>query len=1071
MAGSAANPDAGDSETFERAGALFAEACELPEVDRVAFARERAAGDAALLAQVLQLLEGDQRGFGYLDAGAAPLAARLLHAKSFEEAPTAAPDRIGPYRIVRPIGEGSMGLVFEAEQEHPRRHVALKLLRTNPMRPDRARRFQREIDVLARLDHPGIARIFGAGVSDDGLPYFAMELVEGDTLTQHVRATRPALEEQLHLVAQLCDALEHAHQRGIVHRDLKPANVLVDGSGAPKVLDFGIASAAADGRSDGTLMTEAGTVLGTLSYMSPEQARADGRAVDRRSDVYSLGVLLYELVTGVLPLPLDGMPIHEALRTLVEDDVPPLSAHRRDLGRDLETIVQRALEKDPNRRYPSAAAFAADLRHWMANEPIAARPATTFYRASKFVRRHRGLVVGVSAAFVVLVVATVLLAWQAQRATEASQRAREEARRAQFQTYLAAIQGAEAALAIGDLGTASALLASAPADRRGWEWRQLLARLDTSARVEHLPAAALALRTRGDGAVLALLADGSLLAFSDDLAEQRVERELEGAPFVLAALSPKGSAAVTADAAGQLVLHDLVAHTSTSEGAIEGLIQLAVADGAAAFGALTRSKVAYFGVRGGGGPTQTPWLGRHGLAFAPDGDRLLAGSPFGEVLEWSHTTQGERRLFGGDPSDIRWLASSVDGERMAAGHLDRRVFVFDRDGSTAPLGPFLGNVGQLEGIELSSDGRHLATAGGDGLVRAFDLLAPGSTEWFVGQGGEFAGLAFGAAGDRLLSIGSDRTLRLWLRGDDHRSSVLRGHGSWVYPVVFAPDGEQIFSGAWDASVRRWGGARGEARGVLHQLDDEQAVLSLALSPDGKLLAVGRRHGQPLLLDAATGELLAELSTPLPHTTEALAFDNTGRRLAAFRFDGRVHSAAGRMALFDVRERRLLADCELSSDGRGPVRFAPSGGRLFVLASAHLVVYDAEDGRELARVPAERGGASLAFSDDGSLLASGHASGRIALWDPESLEERGELRGHRGVVYALAFHPDESRLASGARDGQILLWDMSDGTRVARLVGHTNYVYSLAFSPDGSRLVSGSGDGTLRLWDTVPRHQR
>lgn len=1064
-------PDTSESGTFERALELFAEACDRPADERDAFVRERAAGDGLLLQHTLQLLAGDTHPSAFLDGGSAPVAARLLPTSLIDDGRTAFPERIGPYRILRPIGEGSMGIVFEAEQDHPRRRVALKLLRTNLTRPDRARRFQREIDVLARLDHPGIARIYGAGVAEDGLPYFAMELVDGETLTQHARSRRLGLAEQLRLVAKLCDALEHAHQRGVVHRDLKPANVLVDASGAPKVLDFGIASAESDEMPGATLMTEAGTVLGTLSYMSPEQARADGRPVDQRSDVYSLGVLLYELVTGSLPLPLDGLPIHEALRVLVEDDAPPLPTHRRSLRGDLETIVQRALEKEPNRRYPSAQALAADLRCCLANEPIAARPATTFYRASKFVRRHRGLVVGVSAAFAVLVVATVLLAWQARRATDASALAKEEARRAQLQTYLAAIQGAEAALAIGDGNTAASLLESAPDAHRGWEWLQLQARLDNSARVLPLRVPALALGNGAAGAVLCLLEDGDLLELTGALDEARPARRLHGAPFVLAALSRDGSAAATANSAGEVVLHDLIAGTSAPCGVVGALTHLAVADGARGFGALNRSHVVLFGKPGGGSPLTAPWRGRYGVAFAPDGERLLSGSFAGQVLEWLPGTNDEVELYRGDPSDVRWVASSDDGQRLAAGHLDRRVFVFERGAGDQPIGPFVGNSGVLHGVELSKDGQHLASFGGDGLLRVWDLTAPGTTEWFLGHRGGFVGAVFGPEGDRLVSVGSDRTLRLWLRGDDHRSRVLRGHSSWVYPALFAPDGERIFSGAWDGAVRVWDGNRGEPRGVLAQFAAEQPVLALALSPDGNLLAVARKDGHTLLLDAESGELVCELPTNAPRSTEALAFDAAGRRLAAFRYDGYFHQSVGRVALFDVEQRTQISDCNVPSTGLGGLVFDRTRDRFLLATSGHVSAFAAEDGAELHRVAAPAGGASVAVSPDGKSFATGHAGGLIALWDPDRMESTAELPGHHGVVYALAFHPDGSRLASGARDGQISIWDMSDGTRVARLVGHTNYVYSLAFSPDGSRLVSGSGDGTLRLWDTLPRHQR
>jgi len=318
--------------------------------------------------------------------------------------------RIGHYRALRVLGEGGMGVVYEAEQENPRRTVALKVVRAGLGSPELLRRFEHEAQILGRLQHPGIAQVYEAGTADLGLgpvPYFAMELVRGQALDHFVSARKLATDARVELLARICDAVEHAHRNGVVHRDLKPGNILVDEHGQPKVLDFGIARAT-DSDLRATTQTEVGSILGTLPYMSPEQASGDPAAMDTRSDVYALGVILYELLAGRLPHDLSRSHVVEALRIIREDEAPSLGTLARVYRGDLETIAAKALEKDKERRYGSAAELAADLRRHLASEPIVARPASTFYQLSKFARRNRVLVGGIVAVLLASLAGTVV---------------------------------------------------------------------------------------------------------------------------------------------------------------------------------------------------------------------------------------------------------------------------------------------------------------------------------------------------------------------------------------------------------------------------------------------------------------------------------------------------------------------------------------------------------------------------------------------------------------------------------------------------------------------------------------
>ncbi|MBC7895279.1 MAG: serine/threonine protein kinase, partial [Cytophagaceae bacterium] len=330
------------------------------------------------------------------------------------------PDFLGHYRILRTLGEGGMGIVYEAEQDQPHRRVALKVIRPDFVTPEMSRRFSRESEVLGRLQHPGIAQIYEAGTAESPWgpqSYFAMELVDGIPLTDFAASRTLDVRRRLELFGKVCEAVHYAHQKGVIHRDLKPANIIVEASGQPKILDFGVARVTdAD---VGTRQTSVGEVVGTLQYMSPEQIGADPLDLDTRSDVYSLGVILYEVLTGRLPYDLTRRLIHEAARIIMFDDPVPLSSVARQLKGDVEVIVAKALEKDKARRYGSADEMASDIRRYLRDEPISARPASAFYQMRKFTRRHRSIVAGVAAAMVMLVAGAAVSTWQAVRARAA----------------------------------------------------------------------------------------------------------------------------------------------------------------------------------------------------------------------------------------------------------------------------------------------------------------------------------------------------------------------------------------------------------------------------------------------------------------------------------------------------------------------------------------------------------------------------------------------------------------------------------------------------------------------------
>jgi WD40 repeat protein/tRNA A-37 threonylcarbamoyl transferase component Bud32 len=1016
---------------------------------------------------------------------------------------------IANYEVLGELGRGGMGVVYKARQKGLNRLVALKMvLAGEHAGPNELARFRSEAEALALLQHPNIVQVHEVG-EHDGHPFFSLEFCPGGSLATKLAGMPLPPQEAAGLVQVLARAVQAAHQAGVVHRDLKPANVLLAADGTPKITDFGLAK-----KLDAAGQTASGAILGTPSYMAPEQAAGKGKAVGPAADVYALGAILYECLTGRPPFRAPT-PLDTVLQVLSDEPVPPRQLQPKT-PRDLETVCLKCLEKEPRKRYASAGELGDDLGHFRAGEPVQARPVGRAEQLLKWARRRPAL-----AGMAALAVLTAVLgsagvgtllqlrqtreqrdraetALQAEaearrtalaeagRAAEAERTALAERGRAEGALYVNRILRAHFEWLGNDVARAEQVLDDCPAALRQWEWRYVkrLCHTDLFTLKGHT-GAVLSVCWSPDGRRLASAGrDGTIKVWDAANGQEALALKGHYQPVSSLCWCPTGQRLASASYDQTVKVWD--AQTGQEQLTLRGHIGYVTGvcfspDGrrlASASGDVGEGEVKVWDARTGQeqrtlkehtGPVQS-------VCFSPDGRRLASASWDGAVKVWDAQTGQEALTLKGHKLPVNSVCFSPDGRRLGSAGRDGTARVWDA--ATGQQAPSLqGHTDVVDSVCWSPDGKRLASASGDRTVKVWEAEKGQEVLSLQGHTGPVHTVCWSPDGQRLATASDDCTVKVWEAEKGQRALSLEGDGGLV---CWSPDGQRLATASFDRTMKVWDAAKG--RQTLAFQGHTGLVHSVCWSPDGKRLAsAGGETGKPgevKVWDAASGQGTLTLKGHAGDVSCA-CWSPDGQRLASAgegleEKGGMITKRWGEVKVWDAASGREVRTLKVPLGQVGSVCWSPDGKRLASTRSyldqgqvkGEVKVWDVASGQQ---APSLKGGGGLCvcWSPDGQRLASADLDGTVKVWDVASGQQALSLQGHTRWVHSVCWSPDGKRLASASEDKTVKVWDAASGQEALSLREHAGPVRCVCWSPDGNRLASASMDMTVKVWDATP----